>query len=138
MSDDPNQFLEENAGDFAPGFKFATVGASVTGTLTRHPNVVETDDLGGGRSKKLVVDIEDGNGERWAIWLPASKAITKAVASAVKAAGAAGLAEGGTLTVTHTGVGEPSQPGYNPPKFFEATYQPPAAPTANVDDFAGF
>ena len=133
MTDNPDEFLAESAGDFSAGFKFGTPGATITGVITRTPNVVETDDLGGGRSKKLVVDVDDGN-TTWAIWLPANKGITRAVSKAVTASGAAGLAAGGKLTVTYTGDGEPSQPGYNPPKLFTAEYAQPAA-TVDPSDF---
>lgn len=53
----------------------------------------------------------------------------KAVADAVRGVGAKGLEPGGSLSVTYTGDG-PKSPGMNPPKYYTATYNRPAAGAA--------
>ena len=50
----------------------------------------------------------------------------KAVADAVRAAGAASLEVGGVLAVQFTGLGTPSKAGLNAPKLYAAQYRPPA------------
>ena len=56
----------------------------------------------------------------------------KAIAGAVRAAGAKGLAIGGGLQVTFTGEGE-KEKGMNPPKLYSAKYVKPAAAEVPVD-----
>lgn len=58
---------------------------------------------------------------------PESYSRLAAVLAAVKAAtGASGLQYGGTLTIQYVGDGVPSQRGFNPPKQYQAWYQPPS------------
>jgi hypothetical protein len=54
-----------------------------------------------------------------------------AIGKAVKAAGGKVPELGGTLTVTHTGVGVPRKPGLNPPKLYEASYVMPQPGSTN-------
>lgn len=131
---DTADFLNENAGDFNPAFKFATPGDTIKGTIVGAPRIVDGEDLNGRPQKSLVVDIEADDGT-WAVWLPSGKGVTRAVAKAAKEAGAAGVAEGGTLAIRYTGDGEPSKPGFNPPKLFEARYTPPAPSSVDLDEF---
>lgn len=51
----------------------------------------------------------------------------KAVAEAVRKVGRDGLEVGGTLSLTYTGDdnSKPPRPGFNQPKLYTATYQPP-------------
>lgn len=132
ITDNPDEFLSQNRSfDSNPSFKFDRVGATCEGTVIDEPRVVETDDLDGGRSRKLVVDIDTAEGP-FSLWLPAQRRITSAISDAVRESGATGLAPGGVLKVQFTEEGEPSKPGFNPPKFFRAKYTPPA-PTTPVD-----
>jgi hypothetical protein len=136
MTDNPDEFLAQNRTfDSHPSFKFDAVGATCEGTICDDPRVVETDDLDGGRSRKLVVDIDTAEGT-YSLWLPAQRRITSAISDAVREAGASGLQAGGTLKVQFTGEGEPSKPGFNPPKLFRARYTPPAPSTpVDLDEF---
>lgn len=132
-----NDFLNQSASyENHESFKFSEVGATISGVVTGEPRVVESDDLDGGRSKKLVVDLETDDGTIYVVWLPAGKRITTAVADAVKASGAEGVAEGGTLKIKHTELGAVTRPGYSPPKLFKAHYTaPPAVTAVNLDEF---
>jgi hypothetical protein len=49
-----------------------------------------------------------------------------AIADACRAAGARGIRRGGVLLVRFTGLGEPHKKGANPPKEYQAAYDPPA------------
>ena len=46
----------------------------------------------------------------------------------------AGLVTGGKIAVKYTGDGEPSKPGFNPPKLFEARYEAPKD-SVDLDEF---
>jgi hypothetical protein len=136
MTDNPDDFLAQSRSyESHPSFKFDTVGATCEGTVCDDPRVVETDDLDGGRSKKLVVDIDTADGT-YSLWLPSGRRITSAISDAVHEADAKGLQAGGTLKVQFTGEGEASKPGYNPPKLFRARYTPPATTVPiDLDEF---
>jgi hypothetical protein len=56
-----------------------------------------------------------------------------AIRAAVRASGAQ-LGTGGHLSVTYTGDGERTKPGFSPPKLYTATYRPEAASQAAVND----
>lgn len=156
MSTDPNNFLMGGGGRSA---KFENPGDTITGTICAEPEVKQQTDIKTGAPKfwdngdpqmQLVVRLQtqlredgDDDGIR-AIYVKGGfKAPTmqKAIADAVRAAGAKGLAVGGTLTVTYTGNGPASGVGMNPPKYYTAQYQapvagadfltPPAAPAAS-------
>lgn len=67
---------------------------------------------------------------------PGSQSLHDAVASAVRASGAKGLEEGGTLTVTFTGEEAPKTRGMSPRKLYSATYAAPDK-AAQTGDFLG-
>lgn len=142
MSNDPNAFLMGGGGRSA---KFEAPGDTITGTICAEPEVKQQTDIKTGAPKfwdngdpqmQLVVRLQTGlredsddDGIR-AIYVKGGfKAPTmqKAVADAVRAGGAKGLAIGGTLTVTYTGNGPASGVGMNPPKYYTASYQLPVA-----------
>ena len=125
-------FLDSNAGDFHPAFKFVNAGDTCKGTVAGDPHIVDGTDLNGNPQRSLVVDVDTDDGT-FALWLPSGKGVTRAVAKAVKGTGATGLAEGGKLAVKYTGDGEVSKPGFNPPKLFEARYEAPAP--VDLDEF---
>lgn len=142
-STDPNDFLMGGVG--VPSARFPAVGTTVTGTITERPQVRQQTDLATGElltwqdgrpRNQLVItlatdsrddSIEDDDGARRVY---AKGNMLKAIADAVRKAGAAGLEAGGWLTVTYTGNGEQKQRGFNPPKLYTATYRPPDAATA--------
>ncbi len=138
------QFLLGGGGASA---RFETVGASVTGTIASPPEVRQQTKMGTGEpltwdngdpKMQLVValatqlrDNDDDDGIR-NLYVkgsrkPESGSMHAAVAAAVSAAGAKGLDVGGRLTVTYTGDGTASTPGFNPPKHYTATYTAPDA-----------
>ena len=128
-----SDFLAQSASyDSNPSFKFAEPGDTLDGTIATEPRIVDTDDINGGRSPKLVVDVTTTDGT-YAVWLPAGKRITQAVSDAVRVAGADRLEVGGHLKLKHTGLGEQTKAGYNQPKLFKAQYTPPKP--ADLDEF---
>ena len=130
---DVTDFLDQNTGDFNPGFKFTDPGDTCKGTVAGTPRVVDNEDLNGRPQRSLVLDVDTEDGT-FALWLPSGKGITRAVAKAVKDAGATALIEGGKLAVKYTGDGEPSKPGFNPPKLFESRYEAPKD-SVDLDEF---
>lgn len=142
----PDDFLLGGGAGSAFG-KDDPVGTTVTGTIAVTPTVQVQTDIATGKplawengdpKEQLVVTIqtalradEDDDGKRNLYVKGSKKAGSKsmhdAVASAVRASGAKGLAVGGTLTVQFVGT-EPSQTrGFNDRKLYAATYEPPAA-----------
>lgn len=117
---------------------FAEVGDMIVGTVEGQPRLVTTQ-----YGDRLVVELEatsgtakvDGNdvtaGDIVTVWVKPG-AMARAIGSAVKDAGAAGLEPGGKLAIKHSALGE-KKPGRNPAKLFEAKYEPPQKMTS-VDD----
>lgn len=143
MSITANELLMSRGGKSAA---FPTVGTTVTGRLTTEPKVQQQTDIKTGDPKffangdpmmQIVVsfatdqrdpaDPED-DGVRQ-LYVKAN--MLKAIREAVKTSGAKGLEVGGTLSVTYTADGEVTQRGFNPPKLYTATYQPPTGQAAN-------
>ena len=58
----------------------------------------------------------------------------RAVAQAVRQAGARGLAVGGKLLIKYSGDGKATRRGLNAPKLYEAKYRPPAAEPTPVPE----
>ena len=82
------------------------------------------------RHTETFSEVADDNGERW---LFAAGGIFTAMKKALQEAGAK-PAPGGIIDIKFVGVGKPSQPGYNPPKKYEAKYT--AGPAPVEDPFA--
>lgn len=138
----PEAFLLGGGGKSA---KFDTPGATITGTITQPPEVRQQTDMETGKPQtwdngdpklQLVVQLqttlrEDGDddgirnlyvkGSRD----PASGSMHAAIAIAVQAADAKGLAVGGTLAIRYVGDGVASRKGFNAPKRYAAKYTPP-------------
>jgi hypothetical protein len=133
---DVQSWLNNSNYETHTSFKFKEVGDKIRGEIVAEPRIVNTEDLNGGSSDKLVLDIRaEADGETYSVWVKKGL-MGKAIAAAVKEAGATQLLEGGTLGIAHTGIGQPSKPGFNPPKFYQASYKPPAA-GVNPDDIFG-
>lgn len=146
----PQEFLMGGGGSSA---RWPSVGATVTGTITRDPQVRQQTEYvkGGGQGKpkffdngdpmmQLVVQLQTA--ERDAsipqdsglrnVYIK-GKQLTATVRDAVRAAGAPGLEVGGTLSLTWTGGG----PRYlndpdAPPKEWAAQYARPTSAAANA------
>lgn len=141
-----------SVGDFlmgggSPSAKFPTIGTTVTGTVAREPEVMQQTDFDSGKplfwddgkpklQAKVVLAtterdplISDDDGER-AVYVKGQ--LQKAVAQAVRSAGARLLEVGGTLSVTYIADGE-RKGKLNPPKVYSAKYEPPD-PLARVAD----
>lgn len=130
-----------------PSAKFPTIGTTVTGTVAREPEVQQQTDFDSGKplhwddgkpklQAKVVLatterdpQIPDDDGER-AVYVKGQ--LQKAVAQAVRGAGAKRLEVGGTLSVTYIADGE-RKGKLNPPKVYSAKYEPPD-PLARVAD----
>lgn len=133
----PNDWL------LATGVKsaaFKTIGDHVVGHIMRQPEVVQQRDINTGAPKtwndgspmmqmRVVLMTEErdpsdpeDSGER-AIYIKGN--MQKAVALAVRQAGATGLEVGGKLMVTYKADGAVTQRGFNPPKVYEAKYRAP-------------
>ena len=134
-------------GDAGNSFAFDHIGAQVTGTVLDLVEQQQTD-LQTGEPKTFTngqpmmmyrVDLQtqerDPNNPmddgRRSIYLKGSRApetqsSLAAVLAAIKqATGTANIATGGTLTLTYIGDGQPKQRGFNAPKLYAASYQPP-------------
>lgn len=126
-------------GGGTPSAKFPTIGTTVTGTITRDPEVMQQTDFDSGKPKfwddgkpmlqaKVVLatterdpQVPDDDGER-AIYIKGG--LQKVVAQAVRAAGAKRLDVGGVLSVSYIADGE-RKGKLNPPKVYSATYEAP-------------
>ncbi|MFD1940561.1 hypothetical protein ACFSKW_54820 [Nonomuraea mangrovi] len=140
---DANDFL---MGSGIPAAKFETIGTTVTGQISAQPEVTQQTDLDTGKPlfwddgrprMQLVVTVQtnlrdpeivDDDGQR-KFYVRAK--LQEAVRTAVRAAKAKGLEVGGTLSITYSGDGEQTRRGFNPPKLYSATYQPPSVVAAN-------
>lgn len=136
---DPEGFL---MGGGVPSASFLKIGASITGVICEPPVVQQQRDMATGNPKtwedgnpmwQLVVtlqtdlrdpQIEDDDGRRRVYMKNNMK---KAVSDAVRKVKEKALAVGGSLTITYTGDGKPTQKGFNAPKNYEAVYVAPAA-----------
>jgi hypothetical protein len=144
MSNESNDFL---LGSSSPSAKFPTIGTIITGTITEPPVVGDQRDLDGNiktwddgsTMKQLIVtlstnlrdaSIEDDDGTRRLFVSgskkPESMSMTAAIGGAVRAAKANGLEVGGKLTVKYIADGVPPKKGFNAPKQYAATYEPPS------------
>lgn len=134
------------AGGGAPTMKFVAIGDSITGVITgtevRQQKDFTTDELKFWDDQKPMMElvltlatslrdagIEDDDGSRRVFvrgqMLTASR-------QAVRKAKAKKPDIGGRITITHSGEGEASKKGFNAPKLYEVTYEPPMA--VAVDD----
>lgn len=132
-------------GGGTPSAKFENVGDKVSGEILNVETKQQTDPKDGSLKTwdngdpmwQIVVtlqtdqrdpEIDDDDGRR-AIYVKGSMkyaSTAKAVADAVRAAGAKTLEKGGTLAVQFTGEGERTNKAFNPPKLYQAAYKPPA------------
>lgn len=146
--DDVNSFLFGGGGRSA---KFENPGDAVKGTVVSTEMAQQTDMEGkprtwddGSPRMQLVVTLQtderapddaDDDGIRKLYVKGGTKIAStqKAVADAVRAAGATQLEVGGTLAVEFTGLGQPSKPGYSAPKLYRAAYKPPAPAAVSAD-----
>jgi hypothetical protein len=135
---DPDAFL---MGGGVPSASFLHIGDGVAGTITESPTLQQQRDFTSGEPKvwddgnpmmQLVVTlqtdqydekIEDDDGRRR---IYVKNAMKKAIADAVRKAGAKKLDVGGVLSVRYTADGEAAKKGINPPKLYTAQYTPPA------------
>lgn len=146
-----------NANSFLMGgaksASFKELGATVAGVIVSEPQTAQVRDPKDGKpvfwnndqsqpKLQLVVtlrtqdrDINDpqDDGERR---LFVKSNMRKAIAAAVRAAGATGLAVGGVLSVKYVRDGISSSPTLSPPKEFEAKYIPPQAKQVPVEESA--
>lgn len=143
---DANDFL---MGGGVTSAKFEKPGTTIAGKIVRPPEVQQQREINTGKpkfwddgtpQKQLLVQVQttlrdpqvpDDDGIR-ALYVRGN--MLTAVRNAVRASGTQ-LAAGGHLSVTYTGDGERSKPGFNPPKLYEATYSP--ASQSAVNDMLG-
>lgn len=125
----------------AAAVKFPEIGSMVDGTIVSGSERQQTEYGTGepitwpnGEPKMeypIVLDTEDGE-----VTLYAKNQLWVAVRDAIKAGSPNGLPEvGGRLQVKYIADGEPSKPGFNPPKVYKAKYEPPAKSSIDIDDF---
>jgi len=146
MTTSTMDWLDANkgGGDSNPGVFFGTPGQTVKGIIAEPPRPVETK-----YGDRLVIDLKvtavkdgickgtegaDGAievGETVTVWAKPG-AMSGAIRSAVEDADATGLTVGDTLTIKYVADGE-KKPGKNPPKLYEARYEP-AKPSTSLDD----
>jgi hypothetical protein len=144
VTQDANDIL---MGGGSPALKFETVGTSYTGTVAAEPTssqqtdfrtkVPETWKDGSPKMQVLVQlsttlrDPEKPEDDGTRTLYIKGKELTNAIRAAVRAAGANGIHTGGILTVAYIGDGQ-AETGLNPPKLYQANYQPPATSFAGV------
>lgn len=144
-----NDFL---LGGGSPAAQFEAIGDDITGTVlsteVKQQTDIQTGDPltwpNGDPRMQLIVRLQtdirnigdpDDDGIR-ALYVKGSKksgsrSLHDAVASAVRASGAKGLEEGGTLTVVHDGTEPARTRGFNDRKLYRASYKPPTVAAAN-------
>lgn len=140
--DEANEFLMSSGIESA---KFENVGDMLTGVVTHAKQGVQTEfgtnkpltwDDGSPR-KQLILTIqaepqsEDDDGLR-RLFVKAQMAT--ALRDAVRNAGENGIAIGGKIAVRYDGDGEASRQGFNPPKLYRVSYQPPPPQQFEVPD----
>ena len=121
-----------------PAAQFAEINALVTGKITRVIARQATDfDTNepkwfedGRPMMQAVVTLETGDGP--VTLYCGSKGLRDAIRSACRDAGV-GLRPGGQLAVKYTGDGAPFKAGANPPKIYEAAYDPPLTLARKVE-----
>ena len=135
------------AGGGVPSAKFPDPGTTVKGVVEAAV-VTDQTDLDGnvrtwsdGNPRKQVVitlatderdpEIADDDGRRK---LYVKGQMTVALREALKSAGVKGLEVGGMLAVQYEKDGEPSKPGFNPPKIYKAQFKPAPKSAVSVDD----
>lgn len=123
------------------GVKFTNVGDTITGTVSSAPIERQQTKFGtqepdfwpnGDPKMQILVNLqttlrEDGNDDGERTLYVASKNMKKAIADAMRAAGASDVAPGGTLTVTFVGNDPNSKNPANPAKLYTAQYTPGAS-----------
>lgn len=121
--------------------KFQTPGDSITGTITRPYREAQVTKYGttepdfwsdGSPKMQAIIDLqtdarEDGDDDGVRTLYVASTRQRRALADAIKRAGARDLEEGGKLTLTYTGNDPKSKNPQNPAKMYSAVYEKPAA-----------
>jgi hypothetical protein len=141
--DDVNKFLKEQG---AKAFAFEKVGDTVSGEIVaadlRQQTSMDTNEplfWQTGQPRNLLVltlqtnmsDNDNDDGQR-TVWLRggnftvASGSGTSsllAVKDAMRRAGVSDIEIGAHLTMTHTGMGKPSNKGFNAPKLYTAEYR---------------
>lgn len=125
--------------------KFPTVGTTIVGTITAvHPPEPQRDfttqqEIPGKTQVRIELQTEDRDPEiefdDGSRTLYVKGWMTGAIGDALRKANAKEPAIGGTLSITYTGDGQPSRPGFNGPKQYSATYT--AASTSTGQFFGG-
>lgn len=154
MSNDVNDLLFQEA---ARSFEFNNLGDTVSGRIVSFSKRQQTDMQtnaplfwADGSPRMMVVLVlqtelansNDDDGLR-AIYARGGNfqaaqgkgtSMISAIRDAIKASGGRTIDEGATLTVRYSGNGVPPNKGFNAPKLYEATYQPPTATKLTTDD----
>lgn len=143
MSNSPsvNDLLNGSSGP--PAFKFANIGDTARGVITR-TEVAQVRDFktnqprvypDGNPIMQIVITIRpDGSDEETRIFC--KQAAKEAIRDAVAAAGATGLEIGGRIAVQYSGDEPPEQPGLTAKKQFVAQYQAPVV-AVSANDLLG-
>jgi hypothetical protein len=123
-----------------PSAKFEAIGDTVRGTIvkvgeprqatdpaTNNPKVWPSGDPVLQFAITLQTDDTDnGANGQVNLWVQAGSEMQRALAKAIRAAGANEIAEGATVAVQYTGTAPSKMKGGNPKKLYEAAYQAPA------------
>lgn len=124
-TDEISDFINSNAGNSAPSFKFKNIGDKLVGTVKRRA-VVETKDLNDAskKVKNLVLDIEDADGELHSLWIKPSQLLS-ALAGALKETNAVPGSPlvGDRLGVEFTDTEAPKQAHHSPKKIFKVSFR---------------
>jgi hypothetical protein len=154
--------IDRAASPSVPTFKFGQVGHGFAGQIVDVTDGVKMKDeergttetyivvqveiakaSGGDRERKGAPVTDTPEGEVRSLWLKyesdgrqSFSALTRAIAKAVKDAGAKAIEVGAELRVKHHELGTQNDPKKDAPKLYEASYKAPAkASSVALDDF---
>lgn len=146
QSDAVRDFL---SGGGAKSFGFDKLGDTCEGEITDLTVRQQTDMQTGapqfwddGKPKNALVitvqtdmRVDDADDGQRTVWIRGGNFVAEtgsgtssltALKDALRTAGAQDVEVGGTIRVTHSGIGKAKNKGFNPPKLYEITYAPPS------------
>lgn len=123
-----------------PSAKFESIGDTVRGTIVKVGEPRQATDPANGTPKVWpsgdpvlqfaitlqTEDTDNGANGQVNLWVQAGSELQRALAKAIRAAGANEIKEGATVAVQFTGTAPSKMKGGNPKKLYEAAYQAPA------------
>jgi len=123
---DVRKFLDENASGGHEKFNFDKVGDAIAGEIVGVPKMVNTR-----FGECLVLDVKPDNGEPRTVFV-GDGPMARAVAQAVRDAGADDLAQGARIGIRFAETQPSKTAGFNDAKIYDVGYEPPRS-SVSVD-----